>query len=203
MPLKEQLLPLIGCALIAYLAGALNLSILAANIVGLNNLRTTGSGNPGATNLFRAAGAKVAVPVLILEILKAAAAINLPVLVGLSALKPLVVLPYLIGNLFPVFHGFKGGKGVAAVVGAMLGASPPVMLLGGVVFLVLFALFRRVSVGSLSMVIAYPVWGLVLRESALFVGVSCAVAAIVATTHRANIVRILNRTEPRLERRKG
>jgi glycerol-3-phosphate acyltransferase PlsY len=198
-----MLLQLVVCSLVAYLAGALNLSIVGAKLIGVDGLRQIGSGNPGVTNLFRAAGAKTAVPVLILEILKAAAVLYVSVLVGLGALMPIFMLVYIIGNIFPIFHGFRGGKGVSAAVGTMLAVDPLVMLLGGLVFVVVFWGFKRVSIGAVSMVFSYPVWGLLLGKTGLFTGVAFGVAVILTVTHRANIARILNGTEPRLKGKAG
>jgi acyl phosphate:glycerol-3-phosphate acyltransferase len=200
MVTSENAISLAAVFLVVYLIGAVNLSFLAARVAGIDDMRRIGSGNPGVTNLYRAAGLRVALPVLIGDILKAVMAVNLVLVIGQPSLRPLTILPYMFGNLFPLFHGFKGGKGVAAAVGAVLAQNPLVMLLGGGVFIILFALFRRVSIGSLSMGFSYPLWVLLLDESLLFFWVSCAVAIILVLTHRRNITRILKGTEPRLER---
>jgi glycerol-3-phosphate acyltransferase PlsY len=200
--LEEHLSILAACMIGAYLLGSVNLTIAAARIFGISNLKSTGSGNPGATNLFRAAGAKVAVPVLILEIAKACLAL-LPARFFLGTTdQALCILPFLFGNLFPVFHRFKGGKGVAAAVGAMLAADYRIMLLAGIAFIATFILFRRVSVGSLTMVLAYPVLIYGFHGVGVFFCVGIALAAVIFTTHRANIGRLVRGEEPRLMRSK-
>ena len=198
MEAHDSLVRLAGVAVSAYLIGSVNLSILAAKLARVEGLRETGSGNPGVTNLYRVAGAKLAVTVLIADILKALLAVGLAVPAGIESLRPLIVLPYVMGNLFPLFHGFKGGKGVAATVGAMAAVNPLIMLLSGGVFFAAFLPFRRISVGSLTMGYAYPVLGVVLGTSPLFVGVAGVVAVILTVTHRHNILRLIKGCEPKL-----
>ncbi len=200
MDFCEHLDILSACVLGAYLIGSANLTIVAARLFGITNLKAAGSGNPGVTNLFRTAGAKIAVPVLVMEVAKAYLAL-LPVqrFLGTEA-QAICILPFLFGNLFPVFHRFKGGKGVAAAVGAMLAVDCRVMLLAGLVFIAVFALFRRVSVGSLSMVLAYPVLIFIFHGTGIFFYVGLAVAVVIFATHRGNIGRLLRGEEPRLAR---
>jgi glycerol-3-phosphate acyltransferase PlsY len=105
----------------------------------------------------------------------------------------------LLGNLFPLFHRFKGGKGVAAAVGAFLALSPPVMLLGGGVFIAVYAVWRRVSAGSLAMVCAYPLLSWWLDGRPALVAVSVTVSLVLFFTHRANLARLFRGEEPRTD----
>ena len=186
-------------AAIAYLLGSINLSIVAAGLAGIDGLRASGSGNPGVTNLYRSAGGKIAFVVLLGEIGKAFLAVGLARIVDAEYL-PLLVLPYVLGNLFPLFHRFKGGKGVSAVVGSFLAANPWIMLLGGGVFFLFFLIFRRVSVGSLTMICSYPVWAILLSESDLMLGICVTVGVLIVFTHRQNIGRLLRGEEPGLKK---
>jgi glycerol-3-phosphate acyltransferase PlsY len=198
----QRLLLILGMAVCAYLVGSINLSIIACRLRGINDLRSAGSGNPGATNLLRVAGWKVAVPVLLLDIGKAAAVVWGAGFAGFHELAPVLALPLLLGNLFPVFHRFKGGKGVATVVGVMLAIHPIAMLLGGLVLVGVVAIGKRVSLGSISMVVFYPLW-LWLDSSPFNELVTVAtIAVVILMTHRANIARLVRGVEPKLGQKK-
>jgi acyl phosphate:glycerol-3-phosphate acyltransferase len=187
-------------ALAAYLAGSVNLTILAARLLGLGDLRAGGSGNPGVTNLYRAAGAKAAIPVLIAELAKAFAVIRVAPFFGLADIAPAFALAYVLGNRFPVFHRLRGGKGVAAAVGTFLAINPWVMLAGGGVFILVFALSRRVSLGSLSMVFSYPLWSLLFGDTGPALATAVVLGMLILLAHRANLSRLLKGEEPKLGR---
>lgn len=191
-----------GMALCAYLVGSVNLSIIACKLLRIKDLRATGSGNPGATNLLRVAGWQVAVPVLLLDIGKAAAVIWGARLFGFGEFSCVFALPLLLGNLFPVFHRFKGGKGVAAVVGIMLAINPVAMLLGGLVFLAAVAAGRRVSLGSLAMVLFYPIWIGIREGLGKELVTTLTIAFVILITHRSNIRRLIRGAEPRIGEKK-
>ncbi len=194
----EIWLPLIGSGVLAYGIGSMNLVIIASRAQSRNEALDAGSGNPGATNLFRTAGPKLALPVLAAELSKAFFTIWLLKITVLGSMASLCILPFVLGNLYPLFHRFKGGKGVAATVGTYLAVSPTIMLLGGAVFIVVFAITRRVSAGSLAMVGTYPVWGLMMGADGPLLLVSLLVPFIIVFTHRANIRRLYRGTEPTL-----
>jgi glycerol-3-phosphate acyltransferase PlsY len=198
----QRLLLILGMAVCAYLVGSINLSIIACRMGGINDLRSSGSGNPGATNLLRVAGWKVAVPVLLLDIGKAAAVIWGAGFAGFHQLAPTLALPLLLGNLFPVFHRFKGGKGVATVVGVMLAIHPIAMLLGGMVFLLVVALGKRVSLGSITMIVFYPLWLWLDGSPFNEIVTTATIAVVILFTHRANIVRLARGAEPKLGQKK-
>ena len=173
--------------LFAYLAGSVNLTIAATRLLHIDGLREAGSQNPGVTNLFRVAGARTAAAVLILELAKAYIAFLPARILGDASSVYIFILPFLIGNLFPVFYRFRGGKGVAAAVGAFL------------VFIALFALFRRVSAGSLGMALSWPALIWLFHGQGGFFYTGAAVTLILFATHRANILRLVFGTEPKLE----
>lgn len=190
-------------ALGAYLIGSVNISLLATRLLGLPDVRTQGSGNPGATNLFRTAGPKVAVPVLVADLAKACLIVWAAESVLPSTVSPVVLLPLVLGNLYPLFHGFRGGKGVAATVGGVLALAPTTMLLGGCVFLIVFGVSRRVSAGSISMVVAYPIIQWATGGSGCEIAVIAVLTAIIIFTHRTNIIRLIERREPAIGSSRG
>jgi acyl phosphate:glycerol-3-phosphate acyltransferase len=195
----EHLWLVLGTALVAYLVGSLNLSIVSYRLLGKGDLRSSGSNNAGATNLLRLAGWKIAVPVLLADFGKAFGIIWGARLLGLQDLSPAFVLPLLLGNRFPVFHGFRGGKGVAVLVGAMLAIDYIVMLMGGLVFLITLALGRRVSLGSILMACSYPLFMWLQGGHTKIALISIATCVLVIlVTHRANIGRLIRGEERKL-----
>jgi glycerol-3-phosphate acyltransferase PlsY len=181
----------------AYAAGSVNFSLLAARLLGYGDLRSLGSGNAGATNLARVAGKAAAAAVLALDIARGAGVIFAASAAGLYPLSPLAAIPLLLGNMFPVFHGFRGGKGVAAAVGTMLVISPFTVLVGGGAFVAVFAIWRRVSLGSLVMVLTYPIAALLFGGDCFGVCAAGGLAALLVASHRRNIARLAAGTEPR------
>jgi len=198
MDIQNPLLLVSGLALAAYMIGSINLSVIASKRFGIHHLRQNGSGNPGATNLLRVAGWRVAFPVLLLDLGKAFGAIWLAHLVALPQLAPMLALPLLLGNLYPVFHQFKGGKGVAATVGAFLAIDFKIMLLGGAVFFAVVGISRRVSLGSICMVASYTLWAWLFSAPVNTLVTAFTVAVVIVITHRTNIARLKNGQEPKL-----
>ncbi len=198
----DMALAVAAVSTLAYLVGSVNLSIVAARLLKLDDPRKSGSGNAGATNLLRTAGWRVAVPVLLADMVKAWAAVWIAGIIGPQYFAPAAALPLLLGNLFPIFHRFRGGKGVAAMVGATLAIEPFAMLLGGAVFLLALGISRRVSLGSLLMVASYPLWIWLFGGTQNAIITSLTVAFVILVTHRANIARILGGKEPKLGQKK-
>ena len=144
----------------------------------------------------------MAVPVLLLDIGKAAGVIWGARLLGFGEFAVAFALPMLLGNLFPVFHHFRGGKGVAAAVGIMLAIDPVAMLLGGLILLVVVAVSRRVSLGSLAMVLFYPFW-IWLDDGPMNTLVTVlAIALVILFTHRENMERLARGLEPKIGEKK-
>ena len=197
----SQYLCTVAIAIGAYLLGSINLSIAACRLLNVDDPRKQGSGNPGATNLLRTAGWKVGAPVLLLDLGKAFLAIWAAKLLGKADLAPAMALPLILGNIFPLFHRFRGGKGVAAATGAFLAIDPIAFLVGGAVFAVAVAAGRRVSVGSMAMVTSYPLTLWLTGGSQVAIATGGAVIAIVAFTHRSNISRLARGQEPRIGER--
>lgn len=195
---STQILSLLALFFGAYLVASVNFSIVAARILKKGDLRTLGSKNAGATNLSRVAGKPVAALVLIMDIGRATGVVLVARAIAPSDLGSLIVVPFMLGNIFPVFHGFKGGKGVAAATGLLLAISPLSMLCGGGVFLLVLGIGRRVSPGSILMVSSYPAWIWLFGNGAVDIAAFAVVATIIILTHRGNIGRISRGQEPPL-----
>jgi acyl phosphate:glycerol-3-phosphate acyltransferase len=188
----------------AYLVGAFPTSYVAGKLFKGIDLREHGSNNLGATNVYRVLGWKFAVPVAIVDILKG----TLPVVafaprVSDSALVAMLVgAMAVVGHVFSVFVGGKGGKGVATSAGVMLGLAPAAVGICMLIWLVLVRTTGYVSLGSMLGAVALPIGIQVLhpgrRELVL---PSVVLAALIVFLHRANIKRLLNGTENRFGRR--
>ena len=189
----------------SYLLGALPTSYLAARVCRGIDLREHGSRNLGATNLYRVLGWRYAVPVGLFDAAKGL----VPVLVfaprvSSSELFALVCgLTAVLGHVFSVFVGFRGGKGVATAAGAMLGLAPVALALAALVWAVLVFTTGYVSLGSIVAAAVFPLAVAVLEppDQPLMLWLDVAVAAAIIWFHRGNIRRLLNGTENRFGRR--
>ena len=188
----------------AYLLGSVPTSYLVARAAAGVDLRTVGSRNLGATNLFRLLGWKAAVPVAAFDVAKGAGPVLAYLaLTGDPSWWSLVVgTAAVLGHVFSPFVSFRGGKGVATAAGVFLAYMPGAIGAAAVVWVGLVALTGYVSVGSISAAVAFPFLVLVLypgRATAFWVA-GC-VAAFVVFNHRANVRRLLAGTEARFRRR--
>ncbi len=199
--------------LASYLLGSLPWAVWTGKIFHGIDIREHGSGNAGATNIIRVLGWKTGVPVLLADVAKGFAATMLPVFFGLSAGNPsgLVNLQILMGmvaitgHIFPVFAGFRGGKGVATLFGMLLAVNPALTAICIGVFLIVILLTGIVSIASMIAGICFP---LVLflffdHPSYLFKGFSILIALALIATHRKNIRRLLAGEEKKLFNIKG
>lgn len=185
----------------AYLAGSVNFSILAARLSGKGDIRKLGSGNPGTANTYRILGREWAILILLLDAGRGAAGMVLARTFLPGSFEPLLgSLGVPLGNLFPVFHGFRGGKGVATTIGLFCALDLWVGGVGLLVWLALATVTRRSSIASLGMVACYPpvLW---LREADPYVlAFSGLLIPVIAWTHRRNIRRLVRGEEARIER---
>lgn len=196
--------------LIAYLLGSIVGSLVVGRLRGGIDIRKSGSGNAGATNALRTQGAGFAVWVIIIDVVKGwFAAAVLPTL-ALPGIPPasddlLVLLPAccgfaaIIGHVFPVWHGFRGGKGVATLVGAYAGLNPVLLLPLFASWLAMVVTSGFVGLASIIAAMAMPIY-LLMTHGPVFtpeLGFSVACAALVLYTHRGNVRRMREGTEPR------
>lgn len=191
--------------LASYLLGATPTSYLLSRFIAGIDLRQHGSGNLGATNLYRVLGWKYAVPAALFDIAKGA----VPVLVfapqaSSSQLFALACgVAAIVGHVYSVFVGFKGGKGVATAAGVMLGLTPLALGVAALVWAVLVLLTGYVSLGSIAAAAVLPLAVYLLENSVTpeLLWIDVAIAAGVILLHRRNIQRLLKGTENRFGRR--
>ncbi|MBL7964188.1 MAG: glycerol-3-phosphate 1-O-acyltransferase PlsY [Flavobacteriales bacterium] len=194
--------------IVAYLCGSIPTAVWWGKAFHGLDVRAHGSRNAGATNTFRVLGAKAGVPVLLVDILKGFLPVRLlPLFVGTEAggesealLRVLLALAAVLGHLYPVFAGFKGGKGVATAYGTMLAMHPGAAALCTAVFAVVFLASRYVSLASLLSAVAFPLSLLLLFkvDGLVLPGFALLLMAVVFYTHRQNIGRLLRGTENRM-----
>ncbi|MEM0948767.1 MAG: glycerol-3-phosphate 1-O-acyltransferase PlsY [Pseudomonadota bacterium] len=198
MPPIETAVPaLMLAALLAYLLGSVPFGVVITRIMGLGDLRQIGSGNIGATNVLRTGNKPAALATLILDAGKGGAAVlTTRAILGEDAAQIAGGAAFL-GHLFPVWLGFKGGKGVATFLGTLLALAWPVGLLTCATWAVTAGLFRISSLSALVCAAAAPVWALVAGYAdgvVLILGLT----ALVFIRHSDNIGRLLAGTEPRI-----
>ena len=186
----------------AYLLGSVPVGVLLARMKGADP-RKVGSGNIGATNVMRAAGKTTGVLTLAGDILKGL----LPVAVAFIMEEPVIVvaaagLAAFLGHLFPLFLGFKGGKGVATALGVYLRLDPFAVFITVIVFVLVLLKWRFVSLGSLVGVAAMPLLLYLLNAPDYYVYLALIIGALIFIKHRDNIRRLLAGTENKIGRSK-
>lgn len=206
----------ITVAVIAYLIGSINFSIIISKKKAGFDIREKGSGNAGSTNVLRAVGKGAAALTLVCDILKGVVSILIALLVGNivkgldnSLLVQLAGIFVIVGHTFPVFFGFKGGKGVATSLGVLLMTNWQIGLICLVFALLLMVLTQMVSVGSIAAAILFPVLVAFMNQHFIvaashwhYMIYSIIIALLVIFNHRANIQRILNGTENKISFKK-
>ena len=207
-------LAILFALLAAYLLGSIPTALwVGRRFFGLADIREHGSGNAGATNTFRVLGPKAGSAVLLIDALKGfVAAYFLPnLLLSQDAIEPNQVLYFrlacgvlaIVGHIYPVFAQFRGGKGVATVLGMMLGVAPATVGVCLLVFIGMLLLFRYVSLASMSAGVAFALLQLLPMkpfrpDQPFMIGVGFVLAALLIYTHRANIGRLRSGTESRV-----
>ena len=186
--------------LAAYLLGSLPVAFMAGRVHGID-IRRAGSGNVGATNAFRTLGVAAGAITLALDMTKGAAAV---LLAERLATNPATMVPAagvcaVIGHLFPVWLGFRGGKGVATAAGVFAVLSPAAVTLACLGFAVTLALTRYVSMASLAAAAVLVVATAAIGAPAGVRAAAAACTALVVYAHRANIRRVLRAAEPRVD----
>ena len=192
------------CAALGYLLGSLSFATILVRLTTGKDIRTEGSGNAGATNVLRAHGKGLAAAVAALDIGKGALAVWLSHLVTADpACAAAAGTAAVVGHVFPVFYGFRGGKGVATVVGAFLALAPWPTLVCMAVFVAIVAVTRYVSLGSVvSVCLMPPVAGLLFHASRPVVVAGALVAVLVVVKHVENLKRLAAGTERKLGEKK-
>jgi acyl phosphate:glycerol-3-phosphate acyltransferase len=173
-------------AILAYLLGSLSFAILLSRLAGGPDPRASGSGNPGATNMLRVAGKKLAVMTLIGDLLKGLLPILIAKLFGLSLHQQAWIgLAAVVGHLYPLYFRFRGGKGVATAAGMLLGLYPPAALLALAAWALVFLLTRTSSLASL---IATPLTlPLLAWQQPAALLPACVLTGLIVWRHRSNL----------------
>ena len=187
---------------LGYLLGSIPFGLVLTRMAGLGDVRNIGSGNIGATNVLRTGNKKLAALTLLLDALKGTAAVLaghwLGAHGGVAILASLAAgLAAFLGHVFPVWLGFKGGKGVATYIGVLLGAAWKLALVFCGVWLAVAVITRYSSLSALVAAIAVPIAALQIDSPALAM-VSGALSLMLIAKHRANIERLLAGSEPRI-----
>jgi glycerol-3-phosphate acyltransferase PlsY len=202
-------------AVVAYLLGSIPFGLLITRAAGLGDVRQIGSGNIGATNVLRTGRRELAALTLLLDALKGFGAVLLartllPGVLGVGDPGTVLNLTYVaavavfIGHCFPVWLGFKGGKGVATLIGVLFGLSWPVGLVFCAVWLLIAATQRISSVSAITAAVTAPLFAYVSYlmnwspEGTTFALVVALLALLVIINHRANITRLMAGTEPKI-----
>lgn len=186
----------VALLVIAYLFGSLNSAILLCKLAGLPDPRSQGSGNPGATNVLRFGGKKLAATVLFFDVLKGVLPVLMAHLLGLDMVwVAATALAAFVGHLFPLFFQFRGGKGVATALGGFLALSPALAAAGLLTWLLVFAISRISSLSALTAAALTPVYSLWLIDSVGARWLILAVAVMLIARHHSNIRRLISGDE--------
>ena len=206
-------------AIIAYLIGSINFSVILSKKMAGFDVRQKGSGNAGTTNMLRSVGKKAAAITLICDILKGVVSIGIAILVGYlfnaqnkSMLVQIAAIAVVIGHTFPIFFGFKGGKGVATSLGVLIMTNWQIGLICLAIAIIIMAITKMVSLGSCMAAIAFPLLtyfaanifenAYIVKEGSSYFVYSIILAVIVLFNHRSNIKRIITGKENKLSFKK-
>lgn len=210
--MNENLVLILG-GILAYLLGSFSSAVWIGKWFYNTDVRTMGSGNAGATNTIRVLGTKAGVIVMVLDVLKAWGAVMLAKLFANNILNEYQLTNYqiiigalaVLGHVFPVFTGFKGGKGVASLVGVIIALySPYIFLIVLVWFIIVFIVTRYVSLGSITGSVLFAILAIfVFHEQNIFlILLASSIAIFVPLTHYKNIQRLMKGEENKLSFRK-
>jgi glycerol-3-phosphate acyltransferase PlsY len=187
--------------LLAYLLGSVSSAVVIARLMGLRDPRDVGSGNPGATNILRYGGKGAALLTLAGDILKGVIAVLIArALTTDDVIIALTGFAAFLGHLFPVFFGFRGGKGVATALGVWLALSPWVGLLLLATWVLMAVLFRYSSLSALTASVAAPLYVAWLAPGMPYLVTMIIMSAILIFRHRSNIRNLLAGTETKIGR---
>ncbi|MBO6243576.1 MAG: glycerol-3-phosphate 1-O-acyltransferase PlsY [Clostridia bacterium] len=202
-------------AIIAYLIGSINFSVIFSKKFAGFDVREKGSGNAGTTNMLRSVGKKAAAITLVCDILKGVVAILIAIFLGnlfnaqnKSILVQIAGIAVVVGHTFPVFFGFKGGKGVATSLGILIMSNWEIGLICLAVGVTLIAITKMVSVGSCSTAILFAVLtyfikdNYIVSEGSGYLVYSIILAVFILFNHRSNIVRLIHGKENKISFKK-
>ncbi len=205
---------IIVAIILAYLIGSIPTSVWIGRAFYGIDVRTKGSGNAGATNTIRVLGAKAGVPVLIFDIFKGWFAVfisrffydpSLSFPPELASFDFMLAVAAVVGHVFPIYVGFKGGKGIATILGVGIALYPEAAFIAIIVFLIMLISFKYVSLASITGAVTFPFFEIFVlghHDSIILLVLSVAIAIFVPITHRENIKRLLKGEESRVSLKK-
>jgi glycerol-3-phosphate acyltransferase PlsY len=198
--------------LVAYLLGSVPSAVWIGKLFYGIDVRQHGSGNAGATNVIRVMGYKAGIPVMLFDVFKGWLAVQLAVWLPVPGLSPEIMiyvrigmgLAAVLGHVFPVYVGFKGGKGVGTIAGVGISLFPLAILLVLIVFIIVLAITHYVSLSSVLASITFPlvVYFIIGIRHPGLLGLSLLVAVFIPVTHRKNIKRLLKGEEKKFDFRR-
>ena len=201
MVMTHNLISILIVIVAGYLLGSISTGVVLSRLFAKTDIRSQGSGNAGTTNMLRVLGRRMALFTFIGDMLKGIIAVFIGKwLIGGELGGLLGVVGALLGHYYPLYFGFKGGKGIATSFGSLLFVFPVQALLAFAVFLILVALTHYVSVGSVAAAITLPLLIVITRfqEPTRWIITVC-IGASVIWRHRANIKRLMTHTENKLD----
>jgi glycerol-3-phosphate acyltransferase PlsY len=203
----QSLTPLLA-ALAAYLVGSLSFAVIISRLMGLNDPRTYGSGNPGATNVLRSGNKLAAILTLVFDALKGYVPVLLVAVYGSAyglgeGTAALVGLAAFLGHLWPVFFRFQGGKGVATAAGVLLGLNPWLGLATLLTWVIIAAFFRYSSLAAIVSAAFAPFYQLLIWGGGPIAGAVAVMGLLLIWRHSANIRKLLKGTESKLGQKAG
>ena len=193
----------VSAVIAAYLIGSLSFAVIVSKYYGMDDPRTYGSGNPGATNVLRSGKKKAAALTLLGDALKGLVAVILARCLqdalNLSDIAiAAVAVAALVGHMWPIFFGFKGGKGVATALGVLLALSPATALVCAAIWLVMAFGFKVSSLAALAATVAAPLVAFWLMPSPSWAWATVVIAVLVLYRHKSNIQNLLQGKEGKI-----
>ena len=192
----------------AYLIGSLSFAVIVSKYYGMDDPRTYGSGNPGATNVLRSGKKKAAALTLLGDAVKGLVAVILArclqdALNLSDATIALVAIAALVGHMWPIFFNFKGGKGVATALGVLLALSPATALLCALIWLVMAFGFKVSSLAALVATVCAPIFAFFMMPHTSWAWVTVFIAALVLYRHKSNIQNLIQGKESKIGDKAG
>ncbi|MGB0870258.1 MAG: glycerol-3-phosphate 1-O-acyltransferase PlsY [Flavobacteriales bacterium] len=192
--------------ILAYLIGSIPTAVWIGKYFFDTDVREFGSGNAGATNTFRVLGKKAGIPVLLIDILKAFTVVNLACLIDQCDNTPFKLglgIIAVLGHVFPIYVGFRGGKGIASLLGVIIAVHPEAAGLALLTFVLIFGITNYVSLGSMMAAFSLPIWIVILgSDDKILLFFAIAIAILVLMSHQKNIERLLKKKENKIYLRK-
>ena len=200
-------LELIGVCVIGYLLGSISFGVLVGHYYGIDPLKK-GSKNPGATNVTRLMGPAAGRCVFIFDVLKGVCAAGWPMLPFLNTVAPLQLAMLgcaaaVVGHSYSMFLNFKGGKAVSTVMGGMFVLMPLGVIIGVVIWLIVFRVTKYVSLASICFAISLPLSAVLFPSYHALILYTAAMAVFIIVRHRANIDRLMKGTENHFKKKRG